>query len=408
MGMDNSGMAPAPHLNPEALQTLRRTVAARVERAELPGAVTLVARVGGEADGEQLDVAVFGETGLAHGDPMRRDTPFRLTSMTKPIVAATVLAFVDAGVLDLDGPVDRFLPELADRRVLKRLDGPLDQTVPAERPITVRDLLTFRLGFGMNGTPPDINPPIPVNLAAEERDLVLAQPEPRTPHAPDEWIRLFGELPLMDQPGTRWRYNVGSLVQGVLLARAAQAPLEEVVKEHILGPLGMTSTGFSVPEEQARRLPAWFMTDGATGKLTRLPADPWQTWARPAVFPAGAAGLISTVDDYYAFARMLLHHGTHEGRRVLSPESVAQMTTNQLTPEQVAEAPFPLDGAGWGMGVSVGADGRYGWDGGWGTSWSNHPHLGLCTIFLSQTTDVIFNGTTTEFDTLAAQAATAA
>ncbi|MEY9929586.1 CubicO group peptidase (beta-lactamase class C family) [Catenulispora sp. GP43] len=401
-------MAPAPHLDQDALQTLHRTIAARVERGELPGAVTLVARVGDSDDsdsGEQVDIAAFGETAPGSGHPMARDTPFRITSMTKPIVAAAVLAMVDAGVLELDAPVDPYLPELADRRVLKRLAGPLDQTVPAERPITVRDLLTFRLGLGMNGAPPAIDPPIPINLAAEERGLVLAQPEPRARHAPDEWLRLFGELPLLEQPGTRWRYNVGSLVQGVLLARAAGAPLEDVVEEHILGPLGMTATGFSVPEEQARRLPAYYATDFTTGKLTRQPADPWQTWAKPAVFPSGAAGLISTLDDYYAFARMLLRRGEHEGRRVLSAESVTLMTTNQLTPDQVAEAPFPLDGAGWGMGMSVTAEGRYGWDGGWGTSWCNDPDLGLCSIFLSQTTDVIFNGTTAEFDALARQAA---
>ncbi|MEZ0108287.1 CubicO group peptidase (beta-lactamase class C family) [Catenulispora sp. EB89] len=397
-------MAPAPHLNPDALHTLHQTIAARVGRAELPGVVTLVARVGDDGS-EQVDVGVFGETGLGSGDPMRRDTPFRITSMTKPIVAATVLALAEAGALDLDAPVDGLLPELADRRVLTHLDGPLDRTVPAERPITARDLLTFRLGFGMNGGPPDINPPYPINLAAEARDLVLAQPEPRTPHTPDEWIRLLGELPLMDQPGTRWRYNVGSLVQGVLIARAAKAPLDDVVRELIFDPLGMARTGFSVPEDQARRLPGWYFTDSAAGKPTRQPAEPWQTWAAPAVFPSGAAGLISTADDYYAFARMLLRHGSHEGRQVLSQESVTLMTTNQLTPEQVAEAPFPLDGEGWGMGLSVTAGGRYGWDGGWGTFWANHPRLGLCAIFMSQTTDAIFNGTTAEFDALATQAA---
>lgn len=397
-------MAPAPLLNPDSLQALHRTIAARVERSELPGAVTLVARIGDDGS-EQVDVAVFGETGLGSREPMRRDTPFRITSMTKPIVAAAVLALVDAGRLELDAPVDGLLPELADRQVLTRLDGPLDQTVPAERPITVRDLLTFRLGFGMNGAPPDINPPIPINLAAEQRELVLAQPEPRTPLTPDEWIRRFGELPLMDQPGTRWRYNVGSLVQGVLLARAAKAPLEDVVRELILDPLGMTHTGFSVPEDLARRLPDYYATDFSTGKLAQQKADTWQTWSVPAVFPSGAAGLISTADDYHAFARMLLRHGTHEGRQVLSPEAVALMTSNQLTPEQTAEAPFPLDGAGWGFGVSVTAEGRYGWDGGYGTFWANHPGLGLCAIFMSQTTDAIFNGTTAEFDELAARAA---
>lgn len=405
-------MAPTPPLSLDALQTLRQTIAARVEHAELPGAVTLVARVGDDGF-EQVDVGVFGKTAFGPDEAMRRDTPFRLTSMTKPIVAAAVLALVDAGRLELDAPVDALLPELADRRVLKRLDGPLDETVPAERAITVRDLLTFRLGFGMNGTPPDINPPVPINDAAARSELVLGPPEPRTPLTPDEWMRRFGELPLMDQPGTRWRYNVGSLVQGVLLARAAKAPLEDVVRELILDPLGMRSTGFSVPEAQARRLPTYYATDFTTGTLTAQPADPWQTWATPAVFPSGAAGLVSTVDDYYAFARMLLNHGVHEGRQVLSAESVAAMTTNQLPPEQVADAGFPLNGSGWGMGMSVAVEpeeafpvpGRYGWNGGWGTSWFNDPGRGLCAVFLSQTTDVIFNGTTAEFDTLASRAA---
>lgn len=408
-------MAPTSLLSLDALQTLHQTISARVEYAEFPGAVTLVARVAGAGAGpsEQVDVGVFGRKAFGSGDPMRRDTPFRITSMTKPIVAAAVLALVDAGRLELDAPVDPLLPELADRRVLKRLDGPLDETVPAERAITVRDLLTFRLGFGMNGVPPEINPPYPINVAADERELALGPPEPRTPLTPDEWMQRFGELPLMDQPGTRWRYNVGSLVQGVLLARAAKAPLDDVVRELILDPLGMTNTGFSVPEAQARALPAYYATDFTTGKTTAQPADPWQTWAAPAVFPSGAAGLVSTVDDYYAFARMLLNRGVHRGRRVLSAESVTAMTTNQLPPEQVAGAGFPLDGAGWGMGMSVAVaaeeafpvPGRYGWNGGWGTSWFNDPRRGLCAIFLSQTTDPIFNGTTAEFDRLAARAA---
>jgi len=315
---------------------------------------------------------------------------------------------VEKGVLDLAEPVDELLPELADRRVLRRLDGPLDDTVPAGRRITTEDLLTFRMGHGLI-TEPAFNPPYPIIVAADELQLIMAQPDPRTPHAPDEWIRRFGTLPLMDQPGTRWRYNTGSLVLGVLVARAAAMPLGDVLRELIFEPLGMRETGFWLPAERAHRLPGHYMSDFQGGAIELQQFSRPQEWTRPPVFPSGAAGLLSTADDYLSFARMLLHNGAHEGKQLLSEQSVATMTSNKLPPEQLASAGMLLAGKGWGYGMAVTvapdeaspAPGRYGWDGGYGSVWCNDPNRGVIAIALTQTSDFLFNGGAAEFTKLA-------
>jgi CubicO group peptidase (beta-lactamase class C family) len=260
----------------------------------------------------------------------------------------------------------------------------------------VEDLLTFKMGYG-HILEPTFDPPYPISLAAKELRLTLAEPDPRTPHPPDEWIRLFGSLPLMDQPGSRWRYNVGSLVLGVLLARATGRPLGDLLAERLFGPLGMASTGFWLPPELARRLPTWYLTDQETGELTAPALSTVDDWSRPPVFPSAAAGLASTADDVLAFARSLLGGGVHDGTRLLSEESLAAMTTNHLAPEEIAGGGFILSGLGWGYGLAVAADGRYGWDGGYGTSWRNDPTTGRIAILLTQVSDVLFNGTADEF-----------
>src|SRR5690242_9367296 len=174
------------------LARMHEVMAGYVARGEVPGLVTLVSRRG------EVQVDVIGTKAAGGNDPMRRDTIFRITSMTKPITAAAAMILVEECKLRLDEPVDRLLPELADRKVLKRLDGPLDETVPANRPITVRDLLTFRMGFGMIMGPPDV---YPIQRAASELQIVgFGAPNQSTPHGPDEWIRRLATLPLMHQP----------------------------------------------------------------------------------------------------------------------------------------------------------------------------------------------------------------
>ena len=396
----------SPALTKAGIDRLHKAMAARVDGGGLPGIVTLVAK------GDDVYSDVVGTMAFGDDQPMRRDTIFRITSMTKPILGAATMLLIDDGRLALDEPVSRLLPELAARRVLKRVDGPLDETVPAVRPSTVEDLLTFRPGYGfIIVEPTTFNPPYPVIQRAEELQLAMAQPDPRTPHDPDEWIARFATLPLMYQPGERWQYNAGSLVLGVLVARAAGQPLGVFLHDRLFEPLGMHDTGFVMPVDQVGRLPREYATDFSTGKMREVAITGPDVWTTPPPFPSGAGGLLSTVDDYLAFARLLLHRGVHQGRRLLSEASVEAMTSNHLTPEQIAGGGSLLDGQGWGfcVGVSVTSDdvsapGRYGWSGGYGTTWFNDPHRGLVAIALTQVSDFLFNGGLAEFNQLAAKA----
>src|SRR5215217_278015 len=285
-------------------------MATYVERGHVPGLVTLVARRG------DVRVDVIGTKALG-GGPMRRDTIFRIASMTKPVAAVAAMILVEECALRLDDPVDALLPELSSRSVLRSIDGDLDDTVPAERPITMRDLLTFRMGIGAIFAPPG---QYPIQRAMDERGLSPGSELPALP--PDEWMRKLGELPLVQQPGEGWMYETGSDVLGVLISRATGRSLGEFFQERIFGPLG-------------------------TLRIFDAAGD--STWSRPPVFESGGGGLVSTVDDYLAFSRMLLGGGSFGGERILSRPSVELMTTDHLTDEQKAEGKILLDdGVGWG------------------------------------------------------------
>jgi CubicO group peptidase (beta-lactamase class C family) len=367
------------------LERVHDAMVGYVDRGELPGLVTLVSRRG------EVHVDAIGTDSVAGTNAMTRDTIFRISSMTKPVTAVATMMLVEECKLRIDEPVDRLLPELADRRVLKRMDGPIDETTPAERAITVRDLLTFTFGFGLVLAPPGTHP-----IWDALSDVMLGQgpPNPLGPPEPDEWIRRFGELPLMYQPGERWAYNTGSDVLGVLIARASGRSFDTFLRERIFEPLGMTDTGFSAPDANINRLTTSYMTNFDTGAL-ELFDGPSGQWSRPPAFPSGAGGLVSTVDDFEAFARMLLNGGSLGEERILSRPSVATMTTDHLTPAQKAYgglAPGYFDDHGWGFGVSPVTRtispsepvGRYGWDGGLGTSWFNDPNEDLTAILMTQ------------------------
>ena len=224
-------------LSKARLDRMHDIMAGYVGRGEVPGIVTLVCRRG------EAHVDAIGRKAAGGHDPIRRDTIFRIASLTKPIAAAAAMILVEECKLRLDEPVDRLLPELAARRVLKHLDGPLDDTVPASRPISLRDLLTLRMGLGYIMAAGAY----PILKAANEQQLLLGPPRPQTLPAPDEWIRRVATLPLMHQPGEKWMYDLGLDVLGVLIARASGQPLETFLSERIFEPLGMKDTGFSVP-----------------------------------------------------------------------------------------------------------------------------------------------------------------
>jgi CubicO group peptidase (beta-lactamase class C family) len=360
-------------LDGAGLERFAAVAASHVGDDRVPGLVALVAH------GDDVHVEAIGTLAVG-AQPVERGSLFRIASTTKPITAAATLALVREGLLELDEPVDRLLPELANRRVLRRMDGPLDDTLPAAGPVTVRGLLTFTFGFGMAVEMFTAPEPWPVVAAAAEAGLAtIGPPQPQHVVDPDTWIARFGALPLLAQPGAQWLYNTGAHVLSVLCARAAVSSYAEVLRSRVLEPLGMRDTGFST--QDVERLATAYQPT-ADGLVVWDPPD--GQWSRPPAFHDGAAGLVSTADDLLAFARMLLR----DGDPVLTADQVREMGRDHLTPEQRRSGSAFLGGRGWGLGTSVVLDGPWagatGWDGGLGTSFLVHPERDLAVVVLTQ------------------------
>jgi CubicO group peptidase (beta-lactamase class C family) len=355
-----------------------------IETGYLTGAVALIGR------GSKAEVVVVGDQSRETPGLMRRDSLFRITSMTEPITAAATLMLIDEGKLRLDARIDQWLPELGQRRVLRSLNGPIDDTVPAKRPITVEDLLTFRCGLG---TVPTAAADSPIQRRITALQLPgFGPPAPSSPLAPEEWLRRLATLPLMAQPGETWLYNTGSDILGVLIARVAHKPLPRLLQERIFGPLGMKDTAFVVPAAKAARFVSAYRPEAGRAQLEDAAA--MSPWTSAPAFPDGAAGLLSTADDYFAFSHFLLSQGHPGGRRLLSREWIAAMTSDHLTASQRAAAtPILGERRGWGFGVAVVTAptaegipaGAYGWNGGFGTSWVADPASETSAILLTQT-----------------------
>jgi CubicO group peptidase (beta-lactamase class C family) len=373
------------------LSRVRDVMGRHVEDGALPGAVGVVAR----RDGiwvEAVGSSAFG------GRPMARDTIFRIASMSKPVAAAVALMLVEEAVLRLDDPVDAFLPELADRQVLRSLaadPADPDSLVAAERPLTLRDLLTFRLGYGALLAAPGT---YPVQKALADAGLAPGPPKTAPPSGLDDWLAQLGALPLLHQPGASWLYHTGSTVLGALLVRATGTSLEQLYQERLFGPLGMADTSFHVPPHKRDRLAVAYRPAPETGEPAPSDrADASSKWADPPAFPDAGGDLVSTADDFLRFARLLLDKGACPGGRLLSRAAVELMTRNHLTPAQQAGDHYlagPAESRGWGFGVSVvtardqlyATPGRYGWEGGIGTSWANDPAEDMIGILLGQAT----------------------
>jgi len=360
------------------MSTLHDILQTNVSNGSVPGAVGLVAR------GGQVEVHAAGAADVDGARPMARDSIFRIASITKPITAAAVMMLAEDGRIALDDPVGRWLPELAAPSVVRTPASPADDVVPAARPITVADLLTFRAGYGF---PSDFALPVVQLLFSE---LKQGPPQPQLIAAPDEWMAALSRIPLLYQPGEAWLYNTCSDILGVLIARVAGHPFPEFLAERLFGPLGMADTGFEVPAVKLARFTSYYQV-GPAGGLELLDAPDGQ-WSSAPPFPSGGGGLVSTADDWHRFAQMLLADGSAGGRKLLSAESVRQMITDYLTPAQRDASRLFLEGQGWGFGGSVDVEaidpwnvpGRYGWVGGTGTAAHIIPSTGTVTILLTQ------------------------
>jgi len=329
-----------------SLDDLLRTA---VADGEAPGAAALVAR------GDEVEVARAGE--------LEAESIVRIASLTKPIAAAAVMLLVDDGRLDLGDPIARWLPELAEPHVVRTPQSALDDVVPAARSITVEDVLSSRAGWGF---PSDFSLPAVTELF---RKLPVFGPT----ETPDEWLVTLASVPMLRQPGEAWLYNTCSDIQGVLVARVSGRPLPEFVAERIFEPLGMNDTGFHVPAEKLGRLAPYHRSGGPE------PLDEG-LWTAPPTFPSGSGGLVSTLADWHRFGRMLLA----DGEGLLSSQAVRLMTTDHLTQEERDDSTIFLEGAGWGFGGAVEADGRYGWVGGTGTAAHVAPSTSTVGILFTQ------------------------
>jgi CubicO group peptidase (beta-lactamase class C family) len=377
-------------MNAQSTASLDSALHEYIARGEMAGVVALISR-----PGQPIGKIAIGRRDVERDLPITHDTIFRIASATKPITTVAALTLLDEGRFELDEPVTRVAPGLENMRVLKDPNGPLDDTVPAARAITFRDLLTHRSGL----TYAEFHRgPIGAACTATlgtQIDNVLS---------PDEWIAKLANLPLIDQPGAGFHYGVSTDLLGFLIARIEGTPLSALMQRRIFDPLGMRDTGFDVPHDKRHRRAALTGFDEA-GHLITLGIAPGNHALadRPGTmtFEGGGGGLFSTVDDYLAFARLFVGHGAVDGVRILQPETCALMMSNQLTPAQRADtrmlgrAPF-AQGHGFGLGVAVvmepehadvlrcrGGVGTVGWPGAYGSWWQADPTDGSVLIFMS-------------------------
>ncbi|HKI74343.1 MAG TPA: serine hydrolase domain-containing protein [Pseudomonadales bacterium] len=369
-------------LNRGALARIPETLQAALDTGELSGFVTLVWH-----KGEIVQVDAIGQRDIEAGLPMQRDTIFAIASMTKPVTTVAALQLIEEGKLKLESPIREWLPEFSNPRVLKDAAGPIDDTEPVVRDITVEDLMTHRSGLAY-----DFSSKGPIAKAIREK--LGGAISPAKP--PEAWLADLASLPLSYQPGERMHYSLSTDVLGLLVGRVDGKSFRESLKDRVLDPLNMSDTDFWVPPEKRDRAANIYQFNVAAGKLLRA------EWAvqRASVLPSmcsGGGGLYSTVDDYIQFAHMLVDQGEVNGVRLLSEDTVQLMRTNRLTPEQ-RQMPFlgmPFwTATGFGLGVSVvmdpeklvgaGSKGSFGWPGAFGTWWQADPQEQLIVIYMIQ------------------------
>jgi CubicO group peptidase (beta-lactamase class C family) len=372
-------------LSKSRLARMHQVLSGYIERKDLPGLVALVSHYDG------VHVEALGVLAFDNPAPMQRDTIFRIASLTKVIAAVAAMILVEDCTLRLGDSIEPWLPELANRRVLKSISSQLDDTVPALRAITVRDLLTYRIGFGSVMAPPDTYP-----IQKWIRDYRIGGDGPMLPSqfpGTDEWLRRLGSLPLLAQPGERWMYQVSGDVLGTLIARVSGQSLGMFMRQRIFDPLGMKDTAFHVPPEKIDRLPAFYFLNRQTNKLDFFDDVANTAWRSEPPFESAGGGLVSTVDDYFAFSRMLLNKGRHGREQILSRATVELMTSDQVTPEQRAGSDlFFGTYSSWGLGMAVDiarkeifhTPGRFGWTGGFGTTSYTDPAEEMIGILFTQ------------------------
>lgn len=375
-------------LSPERLQRIDRLMQQYVDEGRIGGAVGYVLQ-----DGKPVYERAFGWADKEAGVKMAPNTIFRIASQTKAITSVAILSLMEEGKLMLTDPVSRYIPTFASTRVSVR-NGETSEIVPAKRPINIRDLLTHTAG---------------ISYGTDARIAALYEAKGFGPAAGYGWftadkdepicvtMERLGTLPFVSQPGEAWVYGYNTDVLGCIVEKVSGVPLDQFIKTRITDPLGMKDTQFFLPPAQRARLAAVYMSD-ADGKIKRAPDGPRGQGAYvdgPRKSFAGGAGLLSTAPDYGRFLEMIRRGGALDGVRILSPRTVALMTTNQIG------TLHSQTGLGWGLGFEttdrLGANGldsagAFGWAGAYSSTYRVDPesHLVICFMvqMLPNTTDL--------------------
>jgi CubicO group peptidase (beta-lactamase class C family) len=377
-------------LSQSRLDTIPAILRGPIEAGTVSGVVALVWR-----KGELVRVDTAGLRDVDRRLPMERSTIFRVASMTKPVTVATALTLVEQGRMRLEDPITKWAPEFANMRVLRRPDGPLDETYAAPRALTIEDLMTHRAGMPYPFFPSPL-----ANAVSENFGFPVY-----SRRTPDDWMKTMAALPLADAPGERFNYGLAMDVLGVIVGRAAGTSFRQAVLDRVCGPLGMRDTDFWIPPAKLDRQAQLYLADPA--KKAMLPVSiPEFVGPRPQAFVSGGGGLVTTADDYLVFARMLMRRGEVDGRRLLKRETVHLMTTNRLTPQQRQGTILPIavpgvpawNVLGFGLGVSmvtdpqsyaasgagVGSAGAFTWSGIFGGWWQADPAQDMVLVWLVQ------------------------
>jgi CubicO group peptidase (beta-lactamase class C family) len=346
---------------------IEQAFAAEVAKRKIPGAVMLVAR-----DGAVAYEKALGVQDPVTGAPMRTDSIFRIYSMTKPVVSVVALQLVEQGRIRLDDPVSQYVPELKGLGVGTEKNGQLD-IAPAKREMTIRDLLRHTSGFTYGVFGKGMVKSLYTKNGVDDTEITNA-----------ELVQRIAKVPLTFEPGTTWEYGRSTDVLGHLVERVTGQPLDAVLEARVFKPLRMTDTGFWVPLAKLDRVAEAFEKDPDSSASIKL----LQVRYKPK-YLAGGQGLVSTARDYLRFAQMLANGGELEGTRILKPESIAEMTRNQLG---TIKGPSPAYGFGLGFAVRLtddgsttpGRAGEYNWSGYGGTTFWVDPKEGLIAILMTQ------------------------
>ena len=353
-----------------------------IDDGKLAGAITMLAR-----RGETFHFQPYGALNLQSGAPVGRGTLFRIYSMSKPITSVAVMMLYEEGKFALDDPVGKFIPELAHLKVYDGMSETGMRLVDQQQPITIRHLLTHTSGlsYGFHQDSP---------VEEMYREANITDPDSTL----QAMVEKIGKLPLVSQPGAKWRYSNATDVLGCLVQVVSGKPFDRFLQDKILNPLGMTNTSFYVSEDKLDTLATVYGVS-ANGGIAPLDNPMVNRQTRPHTLFSGGGGLVSTASDYMRFCQMLLNGGILDDARLLAPKTVEMMRSNHLTDDL---KPFAVGqsmssdtkGCGFGLGFRVvtdiaqhgiiGSNGIYSWGGAASTVFWIDPAEELIAILLTQ------------------------